>query len=198
MAKITYSNEWLSIANRALALVTSQTLQSFDDGTPAATFVNNLLPGAIEAVYADLPFDDISVIRELPTIADEPKLGDGWKAFAKPQELTKLREVITNPAGRDWRLMRDYIASNCDSLVIRYVVKPSTPDDMPAYARTLAVLKLGSYLAGPVGHNESLQQTLENSYQNQLSSSLTLQAQSRMQPDYANTTFWTAGSEVDE
>lgn len=186
-----YSAEWLDIANRALALVGTNTiLTKMDEGTKESSYVSILLPYAIEAVYASLPFDDVSQTTQLAKVTDENYLGDSYNSFMTPTAMAKLREVITDPVDSPWQLLKGIIASPADSIVIRYVSMPNTPDEMPVYARNLVVLKLGSLLATPVGHNESLTQALESQFQNELSQALTFAPESRMQTPYGNNKWW--------
>ena len=56
-----YGKEWLNIANAALSMVSSHLLQEMDDGSVESSYVETLLPTAVEDVYSTLDFYSLSI-----------------------------------------------------------------------------------------------------------------------------------------
>lgn len=179
----TYSVQWLDIANRALARISSAMLIRMDDGTLEANYVNILLPSALEAVYASLPFDDTARVTDLPAVPSDGTSGYLF-SYKLPEAATRINEVTTIPSDMDWQIVQGLLLTNATQVKIRYVSIPDAPSDMPFYARDLLVLKLASMLASPVSHNEALAASLASEYQSRLANSITFAAPSRNQGDY--------------
>ncbi len=184
---------WLNIANGALAEISANLLQSINDGSMEASYISTLLPIALDEVYATLPLDDVSLYTELPKDGAYKSgiTGDMYQySFTLPNKIACVREVFPNPEGTEWRRVRGAILSNADSIVIRYVKRPTTPNDMPYYARSLLVTLLASKLAGTISHDASLKSTLKSEYTNLLSQCLALREAPGNQECYRDNTSW--------
>lgn len=185
----TYSIQWLDISNRALARISSAMLAKMNEGTLEANYVNVLLPSALEAVYASLPFDDTTCVTDLPVVPSDGTSGYLF-SYKLPESATRINEVITVPTGANWQIVQGLLLSNATQVKVRYVSIPNDPADMPFYARELVVLKLASMLASPVSHNEALASSLASEYQSQLANAITFAAPSRMQGGYMPTSSY--------
>lgn len=188
-----FSNvQWLDIANRALAMISSTMLAKMDEGTTEANFVTVLLPEAVEEVYASLPLDDVSTYAELPRLTDNSQAGSGFKfAYKVPESCATIREVILDGTYIRWQRTGKAILTDSTGVSVRYVPLPSVPSDIPYYARTLVCVLLASRLAGPVAHNESLSAMYRNQYDTLLGRAITLSGQTREQESWTDTSFWT-------
>lgn len=184
---------WLKIANSALAEISANLLQSINDGSLEASYISILLPSALDEVYATLPLDDISIFAELPKDGTFKSATTGEKflySFSLPNKLACVREVFPDPEGTEWRRVRGAILSNADSIVIRYVKRPTTPNDMPYYARTLLTTLLASRLASSISHDASLASSLKNEYSNMVSQCLVLREAPSNQESYRTVESW--------
>lgn len=186
----TYSIQWLDISNRALARISSAMLSKMDEGTLEANYVNVLLPSALEAVYASLPFDDTACVTDLPMVPSDGTSGYSF-SYKLPESATRINKVTTIPPTMDWQIVQGLLLTNATQVKIRYVSIPNEPSDMPFYARELVVLKLASMLASPISHNEALASSLASEYQSQLANAITFAAPSRRQEYYMSTVSYT-------
>lgn len=185
-----FSNvQWLDMANRSLAMVSSAMLSRMDEGSSESNYVSILLPQAVEEVYASLPLDDISLYAMLPKTTNKAQAGSGYEyAYKLPASCASIREV--NADGESWQRIKGAILTSNPTVSIRYVPLPTGPDDIPYYARNLICVLLASRLAGPIAHNETLANLLRNQYDVLLSRAFTLSGQASNQEDYASSTPW--------
>lgn len=182
-----YSTEWLSMINRALAMVgNGLMLTTLDDGTEAANFSNILLPEAIEIVYSSLQRPDLARYQALPMI-NIKNTGPYLYAYAKPESLVRI--VSTIPEDAEWEMTADAILSNSSELTISYITLPDKPDDIPVYARQLITIKLAALLAKPVAHDDNLAVSYENLFSTELSKAISFAPRYRDQKPY-NTEKW--------
>ena len=188
-----FSNvQWLDLVNRSLAMISSSMLSKLDEGTSESNYAAVLLPQAVEEVYGSLPLDDISIYSQLPRLADNRQVGSAYQyAYKLPASCASVREVITDGTYDEWQLVKGAILTNSSEVTVRYIPLPSTPDDIPFYARDLISLLLASRLAGPISHNEALANIMAGRHDTLYSKALTLSGQQQNQPDYANTSKWT-------
>ena len=161
-----------------------------DEGTLEANYVNVLLPSALEAVYASLPFDDTTCVQDLPLVPSDGTSGYSF-SYKLPESATRINKVLTVPVDMDWQIVQGLLLTDATQVKVRYVSIPNEPKDMPFYARELVVLKLASMLASPVSHNQSLASSLASEYQSQLANAITFAAPSQMQRDYMQTVSYT-------
>lgn len=184
---------WLKIANSALAAISANLLESINDGSLEASYISILLPAALDEVYASLPLDDISIYAELPKDGTYKSAVTGGKylySFSLPSKLACVREVFPNPEGTEWKRVRGAILSSAESIVVRYVKRPTTPNDMPYYARSLLVLLLASKLANSISHDTSLSTALKNEYSSMVSQCLVLREAPGNQESYREIESW--------
>lgn len=184
---------WLKIANSALAEISANLLQSINDGSFEASYIAQLLPSALDEVYAALPLDDISIFADLPKDGAFKSATTGGiysNSFSLPNKVACVREVFTTPSGTEWKRVRNAILSNAESVNIRYVKRPTTPNDMPYYAKSLLVVLLASKLAGPIAHDASLKTSLYNEYSNMISQYLVLREAPGNQESYRTVESW--------
>lgn len=184
--------QWLDIANRSLAMISSNMLSTLEEGTPEASYISVLLPQSIEEVYAAVTMDDVSRYAELPKLADGSQNGSGYRyAYKVPESCSSIREVILDGSTSVWQRIGNAILTDSTSVSVRYIPLPANPSDMPYYARELVSLLLASRLAGPVAHNEALVNILRQQYESQLARAYSFAPQSRSQEGYVNTVLWT-------
>ncbi len=176
-----YSTEWLTLVNRALAMIGGPMLMSFADGTDAANYSKPLLEEAIELTYSALQRPDLARYQQLPLISVKNK-GTYLYSYAKPESLVRIIDVI--PEDAQWEMTADAILSNSDTLTISYITLPDKPDDIPVYARQIIVYKLASLLAKPVAHDENLAVQMENQFSTELSRAISFAPKFKNQPDY--------------
>lgn len=185
------TNSWMKIANGALAQISADLLSTFNDGSLTATYVETLLPIALDEIYSTLPLDDISIYANLSRAGNYKSASSGYQySYTIPPKCAYVREVKTSPESADWKRVRGAILSDAESVIIRYVQKPSSPNDMPPYCQTLLITLLASKLAGALVHDASLSSTLLSQYQSQLSQYLVLREAPGAQPTYRDMEAW--------
>lgn len=177
-----YSSEWLTLVNRALAMIGGPMLVSFADGTDAANFSKPLLEEAIELTYSALQRPDLARYQQLPRITIK-NTGKYAYAYAKPVSIVRIIKVI--PEDAKWEMSADAILSDSESLTISYVTLPDKPEDIPVYARQVIVYKLAALLAMPVAHDQNLAVQMENQFSSELSRAISFAPVFKDQPDYA-------------
>ena len=185
-----YGKEWLNIANAALSMVSSNLLTKLDEGTVEANYVNVQLPAAVDQVYSEVNFYDLAITEELPREDDKkvhPLLSYCYKL---PENYAKILSIRTLPCQVYWELSQGSVCTDAEHVVCQYVTLPTTPADMPPYARNLVTLKLAALLASPLSHDYSLAQTLESKYTQALSNALTFSTAGRFQEDHSEP-YWT-------
>ena len=183
-----YGKEWLNIANAALSMVSSHLMQKMQDGSMEASYVETLLPVAVEDVYSTVDFYDLADTEEVPRLDEKHPLYA--YRYARPVNAAKILKVTTIPENTQWELSEGCICTDACSVIVKYVKLPETPEDMPPYARTLVTFRLASLLASPIAHDDNLAATLKSEYQNQLSTTISLTVAERYQED-RSTSFWT-------
>lgn len=175
------SKMWLDIINQALIMISSNTLQTVNDGSNNASITTAILPAVIEEVYSCMPLNDIAVFTELPQVAKQ--LGSPFLySYKLPADCARVRNVYVND--NKWQLTRDYINTDSESCNILYIQTPSSPESMPFYARSLVALLLASRIAIPIAHDQSLSNSLYNQYSSQLSKAITLSQSTHSQENY--------------
>lgn len=186
-----YGKEWLNIANAALSMVSSHLLQEMDDGSVESSYVETLLPTAVEDVYSTLDYCSLSISEEIPRF-------DGTHPvyryrYAMPENSAKILKVLTMPEGMPWELSEGCLCTDACRVIVKYVQLPETPENMPPYARTLVTYRLASLLASPIAHNDSLAASLQGEYQSRLTTAISLTVAERYQKDRSSR-FWTEDS----
>ncbi len=183
-----YGKEWLNIANAALSMVSSHQLQKMKDGTTEASYVDTLLPVAIEDVYSDLDFYDVAITEEVPRL---DKTHPFYRfCYASPVNAAKILRVETIPADMRWEFSEGCICTDACRVAVKYVRLPETPTEMPPYAKTLVSYRLASLLASPIAHDSNLAALLRQEYTAKLSNAITLTVAQRYQKD-RGTGWWT-------
>ena len=180
------NNSWLDIANGALAMISADLLQSLaGEGTDESKYIHVLMPKALEQVYSILPLDDISQWVQLTRSTGEMNAGSGYKySYDLPKRCATIREVKTTPDNADFQIVRNAVLSDAEGVNIRYISLPSTPADMPYYAKSLMITLLASMLAGPISHDASMVTALKNDYQSQLGNCLAFRKLTKHQDSY--------------
>lgn len=183
------NNSWLDVANGALALISADLLQSLGgEGTVESKYIHVLMPKALEQVYSILPLDDISQWVQLTRSTGGQQTGSGYAySYDLPKRCATIREVKTDPEGYDFQVVRNAVLTDADGISIRYISLPSSPADMPFYAKSLLITLLASMLAGPISHDASMVATLKNDYQSQLGNCLAFRKLTRHSDTYIDT-----------
>ena len=176
-----YGKEWLNIANAALSMVSSHLLQEMNDGTMEASYVETLLPVAVQDVYSNLDFNSISITEEVPRLDKDHPIYR--YRYAEPVNAVKIIKIRTIPDDMPWELSEGCICTDACRVIVKYVRLPDTPENMPPYARKLVIYRLASLLASPVSHDDNLASMLRSEYQNELSTTISLTVAERYQKD---------------
>ena len=189
-----YGKEWLHLVNSALSMVSADLMEQLDDGTLEASYVDVLLPTAVDEVYATVDFYDIAKTEELPR-SNKPHPVYRF-CYKRPENAAKILSIRTIPCDMDWELSEGMVCTDACRVICQYVNLPDTPDDMPSYARNLVTLKLAALLAAPLTHDNSLAQVLESKHTQALSNVINFSFASRYQED-RSAPYWTAMGDDD-
>ncbi len=187
-----YGKEWLNIANAALSMVSSHLMQKMQDGSMEASYVETLLPVAVEDVYSTVDFYDLADTEEVPRLSSTHPVYR--YRYARPENAARIIKVSTIPEDMEWELSEGCICTDASRVIVKYVKLPETPDNMPSYAKSLVTYRLASLLASPVAHDDNLAAMLRSEYQTQLSNAISLASAGRYQEN-RGTGFWTDGGE---
>lgn len=183
------NNSWLDVANGALALISADLLQSLGgEGTIESKYIHVLMPKALEQVYSILPLDDISQWVQLTRSTGGANIGSSYSyAYDLPKRCATVREVKTEPENSEFQVVKNAVLSNAEAVNIRYISLPSTPEDMPYYAKSLMITLLASMLAGPISHDATMVSALKADYQSQLGNCLAFRKLTRHSDSYMDT-----------
>lgn len=190
---MTYPRQWLTIANRALNLIGSESLQTFDDGSIAAQNITVQLPASVQEVLAYHPFWCARKRITLAPLVDSPVFGYDH-AYMLPADFCTLIEVHSD----DRRLVKgDYtregntILSDVDSMAIVYTALPENPETIVPAVQTAIVYLLAYKLAQITTANDALIARLYQEYQTALVEAV--KRDNTGSGDTGGETWWTEG-----
>lgn len=169
---VSFSSQWVDIANRALLRIGQRAVQSLDDGSTSANYCMQLLPNAVDAVLSVYPWRDCLKRSQLAPIASSPAYGFKHQ-FVLPKDFARLKSVSTSfddgQADSTWSLEGSYILSDSDTINILYSALPTTPEALSASTRDLIVRQLAYLISIPLIKNEGMTSRLLSEYQSALS-----------------------------
>lgn len=162
---MTYSNNWLGIANRALVKTGNQQIESFTGGTSNVNYINTCLPEAVEAVAGIFPWRSLTTRRSLAPSADMPEFEFIYK-YPLPEDFARLDSVDCG----DLKWVREGHAILTSSVYcnITYGRLPAEPDEISPALRELITLRLAYAIVQITTSNGSLMTQLANEFNSAL------------------------------
>jgi len=154
-------NQWVSIANRALARIGTQSISSLDEGSTASLYCSKLLPEAVQSVYGQYDWRSARKRIQLAPLETDP-IYEWDYAFQLPSDFARLISVDTE---NEYSLEGQTILSNDEDLYITYIAYPIEATFIPGYISHLLVTFLAFLLSTPMSSNESMAQRLLGEYQ---------------------------------
>ena len=151
-----YSKTWLTIANKALAILGNSLLEDLNDGSNEANYVNTLLPSAIEKVISIYDWRCLRTRASLSMITDVPVYGYAYK-FALPTDLARLIEVSCD---EDWSREGNYILTDAEEVNVTYIRLPDQPTEMTQEVNNVIALQLAYDYCNSTTSNSSLKSQL--------------------------------------
>lgn len=149
---MTYSNNWLTIANRALVKTGNQQIESFQGGTDNVNYINTLLPEAVESVAGLFPWRSLTRRKALAPLAEKPEFGFAYK-FALPVDFARLNSVDTSSS---WVREGSEILTDSEYCNIVYVATPKEPSDISPLLRELITSRLAYNIVQTTTSNTTL------------------------------------------
>lgn len=153
---MTYSKNWLTIANRALVKTGNQQIESFSGGTDNVNFINTLLPEAVESVAGMFPWKSLTKRKALAPSADKPEFGYEYQ-FPLPNDLARLNSVDTESK---WEREAGVILTDSPYCRITYVKSPVEPDEIAPFIRELITIRLAYNIVQTTTSNTTLMSLL--------------------------------------
>lgn len=190
---LTYPRQWLKIANRALNLIGSESLQDLDDGSQAAQNIEVQLPAAVQEVMAYHTFWCARKRMTLAPLADAPAFGYKF-AYALPADFCSLVEVHSGDMklkGEEYSREGNTILSDVESMGIVYTALPETPEALVPAVQGAIVHLLAYKLAQITTANDALTARLFQEYQTSLVEAVKRDGQGRGDTDGERP--WTEG-----
>jgi len=171
---MTFTDGWLSIANRALAMISRHTIDSFDtlENEEVTRTVKELLPVAVRKVLSEQVW---SMTTRIITMARD---SNGF--FQLPKDFMYIvpsmsdSELVYTDDGvhMGFRLESDDYtdpSSRINTASITYVSFPSTDGDIlriPSYLRDMISYYLAYLISPSIGSDEGIQSVMLNNYTN--------------------------------
>lgn len=165
MATILFDAQWLTIANRALLRIGSKAISSLDDGSTSANYCTQLLPQAIDSVFAVYPWRDSLKRAQLAPLATTPAYGFAYQ-FALPTDFARLKSVDIEG---EWSLEGKNILTDAEAVNIVYAAQPTSPDSAGTATRDLLVKQLAYLLSIPLIKNDAISNRLLSEFNQALS-----------------------------
>lgn len=178
---MTYSSDWLSIANRALLKTGNQQIESFNAGSENVNFIKTLLPEAVESVLALYPWKSLTRRVELSPSTITPAWGYRYQ-YPLPNDIARLNSVDT---ASKWEREAGMILTDSAYCKVTYVEMPENATDIAPSVKELIVLRLAYNLVQVSTSNT----TLMNLLLSEFSSMLTLAETEEHQGEPDNKTF---------
>lgn len=157
---LSMQNQWVSIANRALARIGTQSITSLDDGSTPALYCSRLLPEAVQSVYGQYDWRSAKKRIQLAPLETAP-IYEWDYAFQLPVDFARL---ISVDSVNEYTLENQTILSNDDDLYITYIAYPIEATFIPGHISHLLATFLAFLLSTPLSSNESMAQRLLGEY----------------------------------
>ena len=159
---MTYSKNWLDLANRALVKTGNQQIESFTDGAENSQYINTLLPEAVENVASMFPWRCLTQRLALAPSDTAPAFGFDY-AYPLPADLACLIEVIVDTAC-SWKREAGNIVTDSTFCNVIYLKLPAEPTDLTPILRELVVLRLAYNIVQTTTSNTTLMTQLGNEF----------------------------------
>lgn len=154
------SNQWVTIAQRALARLGSVTISSLDQGTTEANYAQTLLPEAVQAIYDQFDWKSSIKRTQLSQLTEAP-LYEWDHAYQLPNDFARL---IGTSSSNAYSIENETLLSNDDELYITYIAYPLEATDIPGHLTHLIVTYLAFLLSTPLTSNENMTQRILAEY----------------------------------
>jgi len=158
---LTMTNQWVTLANRALARIGTQQISSLTDGSTPALYCNNLLPEVVQSVYGQFDWRSARKRLELSALVDSPLYGFAY-AYQLPVDFMRLVETDN---AEPFTIEGETILSDEEDMSITYIGYPIEADKIPGTIAHLIATYLAFLLSTPLTSNESMAQRLLSEYQ---------------------------------
>ncbi len=162
---MTYSRNWLDIANRALVKTGNQQIENFTEGTDNVNYINALLPEAVESIAALFDWRCMTKRQALAPSVDTPEFGFAY-AYPLPTDFARIVEVDTG--GAEWRREAGLILTDSDHCNLVYLKLPDEPTDLIPSVRELITIRLAYNIVQTTTSNATLMAQLDKEFQNAL------------------------------
>jgi len=165
MAGPTLPTTWTELCNAALARLNVGTISDYDSDTgPLAVSCRRHLPLILEEILAGFDWNGVSKRAQLNENATPPTF-EYDHAYDLPTDFVRF-------CGEDDEDVEEYIVegkqilTDADAVYIRYVFRPATFSDLPAYILPAVVAGLAARLCKPLTSNDRLQAEVQDEYEN--------------------------------
>ena len=149
---LTFTKEWLNVANKALNLIGEPPLQAFEGSSSSNESLNIQLPAAVEAVLSSYPFRCATKRTVLAPDADTtPEFGYAF-SFPLPENFARLVKADAD----DFTIEGGAILADKMPLSIVYVALPKDPHNLSHSVIEAISLTLAYKMAQTATANDSL------------------------------------------
>ena len=164
MAGPTLPTTWTELCNAALARLNVDEITDYDtDNGPIAVKCRLHLPLLIEEILGGYDWNGISKRAELTENETPPDFGYD-NAFDLPADFIRF-------CGEDDEDVDEYIVesgqilTNAEEVYLRYVFRPATFSDLPAYILPAFIAGLAARLCKSLTSNDVLQKSVQQEYE---------------------------------
>lgn len=171
---MTYSNNWLGIANRALVKTGNQQIESLAGGTDNVKYINTLLPSVVEDIAGIFPWRCLTTRRALAPSAQAPEFGYIFQ-YPLPEDFARLNTV--DVGDYTWEREGRSIVTDSDFCNITYVKLPADPDELSPVIKGLMTIRLAYDIVQTTTSNATLMQQLASEFNAALASAQREEAQ---------------------
>ena len=147
----------IDICNRALLKIGQPAIMSVDDNSPTAQLCRQEFDAALEATLRSYPWPFAMKRVELARRVDRPAFGPAFY-YSLPGDLLRVVEVFCG--GLRYQVEGTAIATDAESVAIRYVSKDIPVDIIDAQTVDVIAITLAARLAITVTENPQLRDML--------------------------------------
>lgn len=158
---MTYSNNWLGIANRALVKTGNQQIESLAGGTDNVKYINTLLPSVVEDIAGIFPWRCLTTRRALAPSAQAPEFGYIFQ-YPLPEDFARLNTVDVGEY--KWEREGKSIVTDSEFCNITYVKLPADPDELSPAMKELITLRLAYGIVQTTTSNTTLMSQLTGEF----------------------------------
>ena len=182
---MTYSNNWLGIANRALVKTGNQQIESFTGGTDNVNYINTCRPGAVEAVAGIFPWRCLATRRSLAPSTEMPEFEYLYK-YPLPEDFARLNSVDAGEL--KWEREGRAILTSSVYCNITYGRLPAEPDEISPALKELITIRLAYAIVQITTSNTTLMNQLAQEFNTALA--LAENEESQGEPDVTRFIGW--------